>query len=183
NSSFRNGSDLVISARFVWLNSTDLCGRACSFLEGLSPSEPPDFHWRTASRHHHQPTGDSLSPRRRSGERVRERGFKRARQFDGTSPSPRSCLAGRGSRRLQRWWVYQDAPACPHRRDFASLHHISLASSLIASEAAPVYKLMESLPTVLLRPGEADRVVAGHPWIYQGSILRLTQPARDGDLV
>ena len=64
------------------------CGRACSFLEGLSPSEPPDFHWRTASRHHYQPTGDSLSPLRRSGERVRERGFKRARQFDGTSPSP-----------------------------------------------------------------------------------------------
>src|SRR5437867_5976151 len=28
-------------------------------------------------------------------------------------PSPRSCLAGRGSRRLQRWWVYQDAPATP----------------------------------------------------------------------
>ena len=25
-------------------------------------------------------------------------------------PSPRSCLAGRGSRSLQRWWVYQDAP-------------------------------------------------------------------------
>ena len=22
-------------------------------LEGLSPSEPPDFHWRTASRHCH----------------------------------------------------------------------------------------------------------------------------------
>jgi hypothetical protein len=40
--------------------------------------------------------------------------FNRARQFDGTSPSPqpspRSCLAGRGSRRLQRWWVYQEAP-------------------------------------------------------------------------
>src|SRR5439155_6888141 len=34
------------------------------------------------------PAGDSLSPRRRSGERVRERGFKRARQFGGTSPSP-----------------------------------------------------------------------------------------------
>src|SRR5881296_4459457 len=34
------------------------------------------------------PAADSLSPRRRSGERVRERGFKRARQFDGTSPSP-----------------------------------------------------------------------------------------------
>jgi len=42
---------------------------------------------------------------------------------------------------------------------------------------------MDSLPTVLLRPGEADRVVAGHPWIYQGSILRLAQPAGDGDLV
>src|SRR5213594_1063090 len=34
------------------------------------------------------PAADSLSPRRRSGARVRERGFKRARQFDGTSPSP-----------------------------------------------------------------------------------------------
>ncbi len=42
---------------------------------------------------------------------------------------------------------------------------------------------MDSLPTVLLKPGEADRVVAGHPWIYQGSVLRLTQPARDGELV
>ncbi|MEO8427238.1 MAG: class I SAM-dependent rRNA methyltransferase [Verrucomicrobiota bacterium] len=42
---------------------------------------------------------------------------------------------------------------------------------------------METLPTVLLRPGEADRVVAGHPWIYHGSILRLTAPAADGALV
>jgi 23S rRNA (cytosine1962-C5)-methyltransferase len=42
---------------------------------------------------------------------------------------------------------------------------------------------MDSLPTVLLKPGEADRVVAGHPWIYQGSVLRLTHPAQDGDLV
>src|SRR5437867_10325980 len=25
------------------------CCRSCSVLEGLSPSEPPDFHWRTAS--------------------------------------------------------------------------------------------------------------------------------------
>jgi 23S rRNA (cytosine1962-C5)-methyltransferase len=40
-----------------------------------------------------------------------------------------------------------------------------------------------SLPTVLLRPGTADRVVAGHPWIYAGSILRLTVPADDGALV
>src|SRR5439155_27026632 len=72
-----------------------------------------------------------------------------------------------------------------HRRDFASLRRFSLASSPTASGRSPrpVYKLMDSLPTVLLKPGEADRVVAGHPWIYQGSILRLTQPARDGDLV
>lgn len=42
---------------------------------------------------------------------------------------------------------------------------------------------MHSLSTVLLRPGEADRIVAGHPWIYHGSILRLTQPAADGELV
>lgn len=42
---------------------------------------------------------------------------------------------------------------------------------------------METLPTVLLKPGEADRVLAGHPWIYGGSVLRLTAPANDGDLV
>lgn len=42
---------------------------------------------------------------------------------------------------------------------------------------------METLPTVLLKPGEADRVLSGHPWIYAGSSLRLTAPANDGDLV
>src|SRR5438477_137164 len=42
---------------------------------------------------------------------------------------------------------------------------------------------MDSLATVLLRPGEADRILAGHPWIYQGSVLRLTHPAADGELV
>jgi len=40
---------------------------------------------------------------------------------------------------------------------------------------------MDSLPTVLLKPGEADRIVAGHPWIYHGEILRLTQPPACGD--
>src|SRR3954468_21324547 len=44
-------------------------------------------------------------------------------------------------------------------------------------------KIMDTLPTVLLRPGEADRIVGGHPWIYNGAILRLTAPANDGDLV
>ena len=42
---------------------------------------------------------------------------------------------------------------------------------------------MQPLCTVLLRPGEADRVLAGHPWIYHGALLRLTQPAADGELV
>lgn len=42
---------------------------------------------------------------------------------------------------------------------------------------------MESLPTVLLKPGEADRIIAGHPWVYHGSILRLTKPTADGELV
>ena len=34
---------------------------------------------------------------------------------------------------------------------------------------------MDSLTTVLLKPGEADRIVAGHPWIYHGEILRFTR--------
>jgi 23S rRNA (cytosine1962-C5)-methyltransferase len=42
---------------------------------------------------------------------------------------------------------------------------------------------MDSLPTVLLKPGEADRIVAGHPWIYHTEILRLTAPVADGALV
>jgi 23S rRNA (cytosine1962-C5)-methyltransferase len=42
---------------------------------------------------------------------------------------------------------------------------------------------MDSLPTVLLKPGEADRIIAGHPWIYHSEILRVTQPPLDGGLV
>jgi 23S rRNA (cytosine1962-C5)-methyltransferase len=42
---------------------------------------------------------------------------------------------------------------------------------------------MESLPTILLKPGEADRIVAGHPWIYQSEILRLTASVDDGEIV
>ena len=37
-----------------------------------------------------------------------------------------------------------------------------------------------SLPTVLLRPGDADRIVAGHPWVYEGAILRCTRMPEDG---
>src|SRR5205814_986754 len=50
-------------------------------------------------------------------------------------------------------------------------------------EGHPSQLRMESLSTVLLRPGEADRVLAGHPWIYRGSVLRLTAPAEDGAIV
>jgi 23S rRNA (cytosine1962-C5)-methyltransferase len=42
---------------------------------------------------------------------------------------------------------------------------------------------MDSLTTVLLKPGEADRIVAGHPWIYHTEILRVTAPVADGELV
>jgi 23S rRNA (cytosine1962-C5)-methyltransferase len=42
---------------------------------------------------------------------------------------------------------------------------------------------METLASVILKPGEADRIVAGHPWIYHGEISRLTTPVADGDLV
>ena len=46
-----------------------------------------------------------------------------------------------------------------------------------------MHATMQSMTTALLRPGDADRVLAGHPWIYAGSILRLTGPAADGDVV
>ncbi|MDB6031156.1 MAG: putative SAM-dependent methyltransferase [Verrucomicrobiales bacterium] len=42
---------------------------------------------------------------------------------------------------------------------------------------------MDTLPTVLLKPGDADRIVAGHPWVYNGSVMRITAPAEDGDVV
>src|SRR5215510_14662996 len=38
-------------------------------------------------------------------------------------------------------------------------------------------KSMEPMPTVLLKPGEADRILAGHPWVYHNSILRVTRAA------
>ena len=42
---------------------------------------------------------------------------------------------------------------------------------------------MDTLPTVLLKRGEADRIVAGHPWVYHSSIERLTTPAANGAVV
>ena len=42
---------------------------------------------------------------------------------------------------------------------------------------------MEALTTVVLKPGEGDRIIAGHPWIYNSEILRTTAPLTDGELV
>ncbi len=44
-------------------------------------------------------------------------------------------------------------------------------------------EIQSSPPTVLLCPGEADRLAAGHPWVYEGNILRLSRPAADGEVV
>ena len=41
----------------------------------------------------------------------------------------------------------------------------------------------DTLTTVVLRPGEADRILAGHPWIYSGSVLRVTGSVEDGAVV
>lgn len=41
---------------------------------------------------------------------------------------------------------------------------------------------MSKLPEVTLRRGEQDRIVAGHPWIYQSSIQKV-ETAADGDIV
>ncbi|HEU6448531.1 MAG TPA: class I SAM-dependent rRNA methyltransferase [Verrucomicrobiae bacterium] len=42
---------------------------------------------------------------------------------------------------------------------------------------------MESLPTISLKPGEADRIIAGHPWIYSNEIQRIAHQPMDGELV
>lgn len=42
---------------------------------------------------------------------------------------------------------------------------------------------MDSISTIILKPGEADRVIAGHPWVYAGEILRVTRPPSDGEIV
>jgi 23S rRNA (cytosine1962-C5)-methyltransferase len=42
---------------------------------------------------------------------------------------------------------------------------------------------MDTLPTVILKPGHAERVISGHPWIYAASVMRLTSPVADGALV
>src|ERR1051325_1946094 len=52
-----------------------------------------------------------------------------------------------------------------------------------AGPPANCLQTMDSLPTVLLKPGEQDRIVAGHPWVYHSEVLRITQTSTDGELV
>ena len=40
-----------------------------------------------------------------------------------------------------------------------------------------------SLTTLIVKPGEADRLIAGHPWVYSSAIQRSSQPPADGELV
>ncbi len=42
---------------------------------------------------------------------------------------------------------------------------------------------MDTLSTVFLKPGQADRIIAGHPWIYHGTLARLNRPTPDGEIV
>ncbi len=41
----------------------------------------------------------------------------------------------------------------------------------------------EPLKTVYLKPREADRLRAGHPWVYYGEITPLREPIADGECV
>ncbi|MHB1308047.1 MAG: class I SAM-dependent rRNA methyltransferase [Limisphaerales bacterium] len=41
----------------------------------------------------------------------------------------------------------------------------------------------DSLITVVVRTGEADRIAAGHPWLFAGAIQRLTGTPADGEVV
>lgn len=43
--------------------------------------------------------------------------------------------------------------------------------------------MKHSLPTIHLRPGEADRLLAGHPWVYAPTIQKVTPEIADGDAV
>lgn len=47
----------------------------------------------------------------------------------------------------------------------------------------PLEDADDVLPTIYLRPGEADRVVGGHPWVYEGCILREVREPEDGGIV
>ena len=43
--------------------------------------------------------------------------------------------------------------------------------------------MTENTATALLRPGHAERVLSGHPWVYESSIKRFTRDPEDGEVV
>lgn len=44
-------------------------------------------------------------------------------------------------------------------------------------------KQESTIATASLKPGHADRIIAGHPWIFEKSIQRLSKEPEDGDVV
>lgn len=41
----------------------------------------------------------------------------------------------------------------------------------------------DPLPVVYLRPSDVERVLLGHPWVYDGAVDHVTQAPQDGDVV
>src|SRR5207248_11074422 len=60
-------------------------------------------------------------------------------------------------------------PGFRARHDRGSTNWLGYKSWIPSPEYSTFFS-MHSLPTVLLKPGEADRILAGHPWIYHGSV-------------
>jgi 23S rRNA (cytosine1962-C5)-methyltransferase len=59
---------------------------------------------------------------------------------------------------------------------------ILLSRRAFGCEADDMSTIIDTLPTVTLQPGEADRILAGHPWVYQNEVLRVSDNLKDGEL-
>ena len=55
--------------------------------------------------------------------------------------------------------------------------------NLFTNMTAHTTSTTTALPTVILKPREADRIVAGHPWVYGSGIMYVPESVADGDLV
>src|SRR5688500_5237740 len=100
------------------------------------------------------------------------------RQFHPKGAHHRSPIAQTARLESGQSAVFGDPIAylCEGLYSFAAVYNRGMTTPAEADVAA-------KLPPVLLKPGEADRLIAGHPWVYQGNILRLTAPAEDGAVV
>jgi 23S rRNA (cytosine1962-C5)-methyltransferase len=65
---------------------------------------------------------------------------------------------------------------------FTKMGGIMTQSTMVGPQAAHEGSDAK-LPTVILKPGEADRLIAGHPWVYAGNIMRITASVEDGGVV